>query len=46
MAMDYFDNIMAERDEKLTGNMYRQQVCVGRSNLSDGSNVLFSYVFA
>ena len=24
-AMDYWDNIMKERDEKLTGSMYRQQ---------------------
>jgi hypothetical protein len=28
MAMDYFDDIMAERDVKLTGHMYRQQVGV------------------
>lgn len=24
-AMDYFDKIMAERDVKITGSMYRQQ---------------------
>jgi hypothetical protein len=24
--MDYFDHVMAERDIKITGNMYRQQV--------------------
>ncbi|KAI3629888.1 hypothetical protein MIR68_011323 [Amoeboaphelidium protococcarum] len=25
-AMDYFDYVMEERDEKITGSMYRQQV--------------------
>jgi hypothetical protein len=26
MAMDYFDNVLAERDVKITGSIYRQQL--------------------